>query len=90
MNARNSQVILLCIGEISQTAKSIACINYMVILRLFCSKLYTPVAVFCQWETPEDLIGLIGLGFAAIAGIWAAVNVVTVINSLPFERFPLP
>ncbi|CAI9114147.1 OLC1v1014802C1 [Oldenlandia corymbosa var. corymbosa] len=35
------------------------------------------------WDSPEDKIALIGLGFAAVVGIWAATNLVAAIDKLP-------
>ncbi|KAL3528746.1 hypothetical protein ACH5RR_008068 [Cinchona calisaya] len=35
------------------------------------------------WEKSEDRIALIGLGFAAVAGFWATINLVTAIDKLP-------
>ncbi|XP_044495597.1 protein CURVATURE THYLAKOID 1C, chloroplastic [Mangifera indica] len=35
------------------------------------------------WDNSEDRLGLIGLGFAAIVGLWASVNLVTAIDKLP-------
>lgn len=32
-----------------------------------------------QWDKSEDRIALIGLGFAGIVGVWAAINLVAVI-----------
>ncbi|XP_031277767.1 protein CURVATURE THYLAKOID 1C, chloroplastic isoform X1 [Pistacia vera] len=36
-----------------------------------------------QWDNSEDRLGLIGLGFAAIVGVWASVNLVTAIDKVP-------
>ncbi|KAJ0076084.1 hypothetical protein Patl1_34264 [Pistacia atlantica] len=35
------------------------------------------------WDNSEDRLGLIGLGFAAIVGVWASVNLVTAIDKVP-------
>jgi hypothetical protein len=32
-----------------------------------------------QWDNFEDRLALLGLGFAAIAALWASANVITVI-----------
>ncbi|XP_020584772.1 protein CURVATURE THYLAKOID 1C, chloroplastic [Phalaenopsis equestris] len=36
-----------------------------------------------QWESNEDRIALVGLGFASIAGVWASLNLIAVIDRLP-------
>nr|GMC47546.1 protein CURVATURE THYLAKOID 1C, chloroplastic [Ipomoea batatas] len=36
-----------------------------------------------QWDKSEDRIALIGLGFAGIVGVWAAINLVAAIDKLP-------
>ncbi|KAL2338065.1 hypothetical protein Fmac_012511 [Flemingia macrophylla] len=47
----------------------------------------TTLAIFKSvqnvWETPEDRLGLIGLGFAAIAAFWASTNFIAAIDKLP-------
>nr|GMC53807.1 protein CURVATURE THYLAKOID 1C, chloroplastic [Ipomoea batatas] len=35
------------------------------------------------WDKSEDRIALIGLGFAGIVGVWAAINLVAAIDKLP-------
>ncbi|KAJ3695729.1 hypothetical protein LUZ60_001106 [Juncus effusus] len=35
------------------------------------------------WSSPEDRIALAGLGFAAIAAIWASSNFISAIDKLP-------
>ncbi|XP_055832181.1 protein CURVATURE THYLAKOID 1C, chloroplastic-like [Solanum dulcamara] len=35
------------------------------------------------WDKPEDRIAVIGLGIAAIVGLWASLNFVTAIDRLP-------
>ncbi|XP_061367520.1 protein CURVATURE THYLAKOID 1C, chloroplastic [Gastrolobium bilobum] len=35
------------------------------------------------WDKPEDRLGLIGLGFAAIVAVWASANLITAIDKLP-------
>ncbi|EXB74520.1 hypothetical protein L484_026216 [Morus notabilis] len=35
------------------------------------------------WDNSEDRLALIGLGFAAIAAIWASTNLVSAIDRLP-------
>ncbi|XP_040873515.1 protein CURVATURE THYLAKOID 1C-like isoform X1 [Glycine max] len=35
------------------------------------------------WDQPEDRLGLIGLGFAAIAAFWASTNLIAAIDKLP-------
>ncbi|KAJ8755847.1 hypothetical protein K2173_024392 [Erythroxylum novogranatense] len=35
------------------------------------------------WDSSEDRLALIGLGFAAIVAIWASANLVTAIDKLP-------
>ncbi|KAL7617632.1 protein CURVATURE THYLAKOID 1C, chloroplastic [Lactuca sativa] len=35
------------------------------------------------WDTPEDRIALIGLGFASVVALWVSLNVVTAIDKLP-------
>ncbi|TKY64478.1 CURVATURE THYLAKOID 1C [Spatholobus suberectus] len=35
------------------------------------------------WDKPEDRLGLIGLGFAAIAALWASTNLIAAIDKLP-------
>ncbi|KAI5651274.1 hypothetical protein M9H77_37279 [Catharanthus roseus] len=35
------------------------------------------------WDSPEDRIGLFGLGFAAVVGLWASANLITAIDKLP-------
>ncbi|XP_027344688.1 protein CURVATURE THYLAKOID 1C, chloroplastic [Abrus precatorius] len=35
------------------------------------------------WDQPEDRLGLIGLGFAAIAALWASTNLIAAIDKLP-------
>ncbi|KAK9282528.1 hypothetical protein L1049_005448 [Liquidambar formosana] len=35
------------------------------------------------WEKSEDRIALVGLGFAAIAALWASANLITAIDKLP-------
>jgi hypothetical protein len=37
------------------------------------------VLIFGQWDTPEDRLGLIGLGFAAVVALWASTNLIAVI-----------
>ncbi|KAK3162007.1 hypothetical protein QOZ80_1BG0084110 [Eleusine coracana subsp. coracana] len=34
-------------------------------------------------DTPEDIFALAGIGFAGVAGLWASVNAVEVIDKLP-------
>ncbi|KAK7294207.1 hypothetical protein RJT34_17093 [Clitoria ternatea] len=36
------------------------------------------------WDKPEDRLGLIGLGFAAVAAFWASTNLIAAIDKLPF------
>ncbi|KAL6616100.1 hypothetical protein ACP70R_038370 [Stipagrostis hirtigluma subsp. patula] len=36
-----------------------------------------------SFSTPEDIFALIGIGFAAIAALWASVNLVEAIDKLP-------
>ncbi|XP_062206945.1 protein CURVATURE THYLAKOID 1C, chloroplastic-like [Phragmites australis] len=36
-----------------------------------------------SFSTPQDIFALAGIGFAAIAAIWASVNLVEVIDKLP-------
>ncbi|KAH1240317.1 Protein CURVATURE THYLAKOID 1C, chloroplastic [Glycine soja] len=35
------------------------------------------------WDQPEDRLGLIGLGFAAVAAFWASTNLIAAIDKLP-------
>ncbi|PNX71925.1 thylakoid membrane phosphoprotein 14 chloroplastic-like, partial [Trifolium pratense] len=35
------------------------------------------------WDTPEDRLGLIGLGFAAVVALWASTNLIAAIDKLP-------
>ncbi|XP_060219234.1 protein CURVATURE THYLAKOID 1C, chloroplastic [Lycium barbarum] len=35
------------------------------------------------WDKPEDRIAVIGLGIAAIVGLWASLNLITAIDHLP-------
>lgn len=35
------------------------------------------------WDSSEDRLGLIGLGFAGIVALWASVNLITAIDKLP-------
>ncbi|XP_012073377.1 protein CURVATURE THYLAKOID 1C, chloroplastic [Jatropha curcas] len=35
------------------------------------------------WDKPEDRVALIGLGFAAIVGLWASANLVSAVDKLP-------
>ncbi|KAJ4718105.1 protein CURVATURE THYLAKOID 1C, chloroplastic [Melia azedarach] len=35
------------------------------------------------WDKPEDRLGLIGLGFAAVVALWASANLITAIEKLP-------
>ncbi|XP_062157291.1 protein CURVATURE THYLAKOID 1C, chloroplastic [Alnus glutinosa] len=39
--------------------------------------------VWEQWDNFEDRLALLGLGFAAIAALWASANVITAIDKLP-------
>ncbi|KAF3783958.1 CURVATURE THYLAKOID 1C protein [Nymphaea thermarum] len=41
-------------------------------------------SIAASWNSSEDRIALAGLGFAAIAAIWASSNLITVIDNLPF------
>ncbi|KAK3165508.1 hypothetical protein QOZ80_1AG0034040 [Eleusine coracana subsp. coracana] len=34
-------------------------------------------------DTPEDIFALAGIGFAGVAGLWASVNAIEVIDKLP-------
>ncbi|XP_062222128.1 protein CURVATURE THYLAKOID 1C, chloroplastic-like isoform X2 [Phragmites australis] len=36
-----------------------------------------------SFSAPEDIIALVGIGFAAIAALWASVNLVEAIDKLP-------
>ncbi|KAL8232398.1 hypothetical protein R6Q57_002176 [Mikania cordata] len=35
------------------------------------------------WDKPEDLVALIGVGFASVATLWASLGVITAIDKLP-------
>ncbi|XP_004300075.1 PREDICTED: protein CURVATURE THYLAKOID 1C, chloroplastic isoform X1 [Fragaria vesca subsp. vesca] len=35
------------------------------------------------WDNSEDRIALVGLGFAAVVGLWASANLITAIDRLP-------
>ena len=35
------------------------------------------------WDKPEDLVALLGVGFASVAALWASVSVITAIDKLP-------
>ncbi|XP_004506838.1 protein CURVATURE THYLAKOID 1C, chloroplastic isoform X1 [Cicer arietinum] len=35
------------------------------------------------WDKPEDRLGLIGLGFAAVVALWASTNLIAAIDKLP-------
>ncbi|XVF26776.1 hypothetical protein REPUB_Repub14bG0047700 [Reevesia pubescens] len=41
-------------------------------------------STYCQWDrSDEDRVGLIGLGFAAIAALWASTNLILAVDKLP-------
>ncbi|KAD4585273.1 hypothetical protein E3N88_22874 [Mikania micrantha] len=35
------------------------------------------------WDKPEDLVALLGVGFASVATLWASLGVITAIDKLP-------